>query len=86
MPWIVVSVAAKDVMHLVNEFPGGPQKTVIGSLPKEAEAITDRERVGPQIATRFRLSRDAGGIRKFLHQVQGKAISHTLPMPCSSLS
>ena len=45
-------MATKDVMHLVNQFSREPQKSIIAGLPKEAEKVTDRERIGPEIAAR----------------------------------
>ena len=76
LPWIVISMATQDMMHLVDEFPCEPQITVLAGLPSEAEEVTDRERVGPEIAARLRLSGDTGGVREFLHQGLSEIGSH----------
>ena len=76
LSWIVISMATQDVMHLVDEFPCELQITVLAGLPREAEEVTDRERIGPEIAARLRLSGDTGGVREFLHQGLSEISSH----------
>jgi hypothetical protein len=56
LPWVVISMATQDMMHLVDKFPCEAQITVLlAGLPSEAEEVADRERVGPEIAARLRL-------------------------------
>ena len=49
---VIVTVATKDVMNLINEFLGELQIMVIAELSREAEKVADREGVCPQIAAR----------------------------------
>jgi hypothetical protein len=76
LPWVVISMATQDMMHLIDKFSCEPQITVLASLPSEAEEVTDRERVGPEVAAGLRFSGDTGGVREFLHQDLGEIGSH----------
>jgi hypothetical protein len=76
--WVVVSVAAKDVMDLVDQFSRESQKTNLAGLPKEAEKVTYRECIRPEITARLCFSRNARGIGEFLHQALSEISSHDL--------
>ena len=81
-----VSVAAQDVMHLVDQFTANLQIALFAGLSREAEEIADCKRVGPEITARRRISRDAGGIREIRHQSLGESVSHSSDRPWNAVS